>query len=108
MTTDGSSPGHPVRVSSPQGRFAADAAVVDGAVLERYEAYGKHLFTWWSTGHVGHVHLGLFGKFRVHRGDLPLPRPTVRMRIETAADRDADRDRPHRADRVLDRHRRRA
>ena len=77
--------GKPVRVSSPQGRFAADAAIVDGAVLERYEAYGKHLFTWWSTGHVGHVHLGLFGKFRVHRDQLPLPRPTVRMRIETAS-----------------------
>lgn len=77
--------GLPVRVSSPQGRFEADAAVVDGAVLERYEAYGKHLFTWWSTGHVGHVHLGLFGTFRVHRGEVPPPRPSVRMRIETAA-----------------------
>jgi endonuclease-8 len=77
--------GLPVRVSSPQGRFAGDAAVVDGSVLERYEAYGKHLFTWWSTGHVGHVHLGLFGKFRVHRGSLPDPRPTVRMRLATAA-----------------------
>ena len=77
--------GLPVRVSSPQGRFEADAAIVDGAVLERYEAYGKHLFTWWSTGHVGHVHLGLFGKFRVHRGTVPDPRPTVRMRLATAA-----------------------
>jgi endonuclease-8 len=78
--------GHPVRVSSPQGRFESDAAIVDGAVLDRYEAFGKHLCTWWSTGHVGHVHLGLFGKFRVHRGELPPPRPSVRMRIETAAD----------------------
>lgn len=77
--------GCPVRVTSPQGRFEADAAIVDGAVLERYEAYGKHLFTWWSTGHVGHVHLGLFGRFRVHRGEIPTPRPTTRMRLVTAA-----------------------
>jgi endonuclease-8 len=73
--------GRRVEVTSPQGRFAADAALVDGRVLERYEAYGKHLFTWWSSGHVGHVHLGLFGKHRIHRGDLPDPRPTVRMRL---------------------------
>jgi endonuclease-8 len=71
-----------VRVSSPQGRFAGDAAVVDGAVLEQIEAYGKHLFYRWSTGHVGHVHLGLFGKFRVHRGpDAPPPVGEVRMRL---------------------------
>ncbi len=76
--------GRPVRVTSPQGRFAAGAAVVDGHVLERYEAYGKHLFTWWSTGHVGHVHLGLFGKHRIHRDEVPPPRPTVRMRLEAA------------------------
>jgi endonuclease VIII len=73
--------GRPVAVSSPQGRFEADAAIVDGAVVDRFEAYGKHLFSWWSTGHVGHVHLGLFGKFRMHRGAIPPPRPTVRMRL---------------------------
>ena len=36
--------GSPVAVSSPQGRFAADAAQIDGRVLVRTEAYGKHLF----------------------------------------------------------------
>jgi endonuclease-8 len=35
--------GMPVRVSSPQGRFGADAARVDGQVLDRIEAFGKHL-----------------------------------------------------------------
>ena len=55
--------GRPVAVSSPQGRFAADAALVDGVVLDRIEPYGKHLFYWWANGLVGHVHLGLFGKF---------------------------------------------
>ncbi len=36
--------GRSIRVSSPQGRFAADAARVDGGVLDKIEAYGKHLF----------------------------------------------------------------
>lgn len=35
--------GQVVRVSSPQGRFAADAALVDGQVLRTVESYGKHL-----------------------------------------------------------------
>ena len=99
--------GQVVWVSSPQGRFTPDAAIVDGAVLDRIEAYGKHLFYWWQTGHVGHVHLGLFGKFRVSLGEeQPAPKGEVRMRmatdratidlagptacaIATAADRDA-------------------
>lgn len=80
--------GQGLDVSSPQGRFTADAARVDGAVLERIEPYGKHLFYWWSTGEIGHVHLGLFGRFRVHRatddGRLPAPIGEVRMRLATA------------------------
>ena len=76
--------GRPVAVSSPQGRFAPDAALVDGVVLDRIEPYGKHLFYWWTNGLVGHVHLGLFGKFRVHRGDgVPEPIGQVRMRMTT-------------------------
>lgn len=75
--------GRPIRVSSPQGRFAADAAQVDGAVLERIEPYGKHLFYHWSTGRIGHVHLGLFGKFRIALGEAPEPRGALRMRLQT-------------------------
>jgi endonuclease VIII len=76
--------GRPVAVSSPQGRFAPDAALVDGVVLDRIEPYGKHLFYWWNNGLVGHVHLGLFGKFRVHKGDgVPEPIGQVRMRMTT-------------------------
>jgi endonuclease-8 len=80
--------GRQVEVSSPQGRFSADAAAIDGQVLERLEAYGKHLWYWWANGAVGHVHLGLFGKFRVHRRDdpadaVPAPVGEVRMRLES-------------------------
>lgn len=70
-------------MSSPQGRFSTDAARIDGAVLDEAEAWGKHLFLHWSTGEVGHVHLGLFGRFRVHRcgSTPPEPRGAVRMRL---------------------------
>ena len=77
--------GQVVRVSSPQGRFAGDARRVDGRMLNRIEAYGKHLFYWWNTGEVGHVHLGLFGKFRVALGpDTPAVIGEVRMRMQSA------------------------
>ena len=76
--------GRPVAVSSPQGRFAGDAALVDGLVLERIQPYGKHLFYEWSNGLVGHVHLGLFGNFRVASGpESPEPVGMVRMRMAT-------------------------
>lgn len=73
--------GQPVAVSSPQGRFAADAARIDGSTLHRVEAYGKHLFYHWDTGEVGHVHLGLFGRFRIREGDPVEPGENVRMRL---------------------------
>ena len=75
--------GRALRVSSPQGRFATDAERVDGVELERIQPYGKHLFYEWSTGEVGHVHLGLFGKFRVqHTDHSPDPIGQVRMRLQ--------------------------
>lgn len=76
--------GKHVAVTSPQGRFAADAVLVDGARFKRLEAYGKHLFYFWGNGLVGHVHLGLFGRFRVYRGPGPLEAHTTRMRLAVA------------------------
>src|SRR4051794_41239544 len=35
--------GQAIRASSPQGRFAAGAALLDGRVLTGVDAYGKHL-----------------------------------------------------------------
>jgi len=59
--------GRPWRVTSPQGRFAAGAAQLDGRCPERAESWGKQLLV-----HVGadiwQVHLGLYGAFSF-RGD---------------------------------------
>src|SRR3954465_5194167 len=52
--------GRPVHVTSPQGRFAAGAELVDGGFLDRVTAYGKHLLASFGTDIV-HVHLGLYG-----------------------------------------------
>jgi endonuclease-8 len=75
--------GRPVSVSSPQGRFAAEAARLDERVLEGVEAYGKHLFYDFGEGDLVHVHLGLFGGFTRHDPPPPAPRDTVRMRLSS-------------------------
>jgi endonuclease-8 len=83
--------GRTIRVSSPQGRFAADAGRIDGATLSGTMSYGKHLFYEWSTGDVGHVHLGLFGRYRVQETDeSPDPIGEVRMRLQTEPDDSRD------------------
>jgi endonuclease-8 len=53
--------------------------VLDGRLLESVEAVGKHLFYRWEGGRSLHVHLGLFGRFRTHRG--PAPEPTAGTRL---------------------------
>lgn len=73
--------GQVVRVGSPQGRFAESAAQVDGQVLERAEAYGKHVFIEFPADRFIHVHLGLYGKFLIGRGEAPAPVGQVRLRI---------------------------
>lgn len=57
--------GGPVAVSSPQGRFAAEAALLDGRELTGASAAGKHLFVRFGGEDFLHVHLGLIGKFDV-------------------------------------------
>lgn len=77
--------GHPVSVSSPQGRFDEAAARLDERVLADVEAYGKHLFYYFGedrpTSDIVHVHLGLFGRFLRHDPPPPPPRGTVRLRM---------------------------
>lgn len=71
--------GHRVHVTSPQGRFAAEARLLDGSELVAARAYGKHLFIEFAGERFVHVHLGLIGKFRV--APLAPPQGVVRMRI---------------------------
>lgn len=73
--------GDKVQAASPQGRFAAGAAVLTGAVLTGAEAYGKHLLHHYSGGHTLHVHLGLYGKFADGAGAPPEPVGQVRLRL---------------------------
>jgi endonuclease VIII len=71
--------GRPVRVTSPQGRFAAGAALLDGRVLDGVAAHGKHLLAAFG-GDVLHVHLGLYGRYTGGTGSPPDPRGALRMR----------------------------
>ena len=83
--------GSVVHASSPQGRFAVGAGILDGRILERAEAYGKHLFHHYSAdgsdeAPVLHVHLGLYGKFATgaltpERPEPPEPRGALRLRL---------------------------
>lgn len=75
--------GHEVTATSPQGRFAADAQRLDGRVLERAQAWGKHLFVDIGDATL-HVHLGLIGMFPVKHlvdGVLPPAVGAVRLRL---------------------------
>jgi endonuclease-8 len=73
--------GSAVRVSSPQGRFAEGAALLDGHVLRRTEAYGKHLVHRYAGAPALHVHLGLYGKFTTGTGLPPVPVGALRLRL---------------------------
>jgi endonuclease-8 len=72
--------GSRLSLDSPQGRFADGAATLDGRALLDVDAYGKHLFYRWEDGEILHVHLGLFGRFRVWTSDPPEPTDGTRLR----------------------------
>jgi endonuclease VIII len=77
--------GEVVRVSSPQGRFAAEAGSLDGSVLVGAESAGKHLFIEFDGDRLVHVHLGLIGGFDVHRDVPTAPAPVGAVRLRLAA-----------------------
>jgi endonuclease-8 len=73
--------GRPVRVSSPQGRFAESAILLDGTRVVGADSAGKHLFVEFEADRFVHVHLGLIGKFDVFSGVAGLPVGQVRLRL---------------------------
>jgi endonuclease-8 len=74
-----------VAAASPQGRFAAGAARLSGAVLRDTEAYGKHLLHHFDRDRTLHVHLGLYGRFA--DGPVPAPAPVGQVRLRLTSDR---------------------
>ena len=94
--------GKAVDASSPQGRFADGAALLDGRVLLSAEAQGKQMFLSFSGGVWLRVHLGLYGMWRfagaglqgigrrARKGDAeasfpPEPSAAVRLRLLAGA-----------------------
>ena len=73
--------GREVAVSSPQGRFADAAALLDGSTLLGAESWGKHLFVEFEGDRFVHVHLGLYGRLELHDGPPAPPVGQVRMRL---------------------------
>jgi endonuclease-8 len=83
--------GQHVEVTSPQGRFAEEASILDGHLLETAESAGKHLFVTFDPGAeaaddpsaltIVHIHLGLIGVFSIEEGPPPEPVGAVRLRL---------------------------
>ncbi|MBL0747166.1 Fpg/Nei family DNA glycosylase [Nocardioides baculatus] len=85
--------GRAVRVSSPQGRFATEAAQLDGSTVVGADSAGKHLFVDLDHDRFVHVHLGLIGAFDVHAEveEVPAPVGAVRLRLVTVPDAGSDK-----------------
>jgi formamidopyrimidine-DNA glycosylase len=75
--------GKVVAVDSPQGRFDDGAVRVNGAQVRKIEAHGKHLYIGFDNDLWIHVHLGLFGKWRLGKGEAPEPQGQLRLRLRT-------------------------
>lgn len=76
-----------LHITSPQGRFTTEAALVDGSRLEHAEAFGKHLFLHFdaaSDERIIYIHLGLIGHLRFE--DREKVWGQIRVRIETLDD----------------------
>jgi endonuclease VIII len=75
--------GRRVRASSPQGRFAEGAGLIDGHQVVGADSAGKHLFVTFDNEWLLHVHLGLIGTFEINPGPAPDPVGQVRLRLQS-------------------------
>ncbi|MFT4083068.1 MAG: DNA-formamidopyrimidine glycosylase family protein [Nocardioides sp.] len=77
--------GQRLRVSSPQGRFAESAALVDGDECRGADTWGKQLFIEFVGDRFIHIHLGLYGKLAITSTEPgeepPAPVGQVRLRL---------------------------
>ena len=73
--------GQQLTVSSPQGRFAEGASILNKQLCLAVEALGKHLLYRFDNRDVLHIHLGLFGRIRKHKLPLGKPKGAVRVRL---------------------------
>ncbi|BBE22981.1 formamidopyrimidine-DNA glycosylase [Arthrobacter sp. MN05-02] len=86
--------GETLAVSSPQGRFAAGAAQLDGGTLLSALAHGKQLFLRFDNDRVLRVHLGLYGAWSfggddTFRGASSIGAPRRVGETEASGDHDA-------------------
>lgn len=79
-----------VHASSPQGRFAAESALIDGSVLVGADSAGKHLFVELEHEHIVHIHLGLIGRFDIVSGVDEVPAPVGQVRLRLASNAEGD------------------
>ena len=73
--------GKRLTISSPQGRFADEAALLSGRQCLCVEAFGKHLIYHFDHSDVLHIHLGLFGRIHQHKLPQAEPKGAVRLRL---------------------------
>lgn len=78
--------GKKISAASPQGRFEVGASQLNGQTLASIDANGKHIFYRFDSGDVLHIHLGLFGKYRLSKLPAPEPSPNARLVIESRTD----------------------
>lgn len=67
--------GHRIAVSSPQGRFAADATRIDGHTMVAAKAVGKQMFLEFDNDLWLRIHLGIYGAWDF-AGDISID-PTI-------------------------------
>lgn len=72
--------GTTIEAASPQGRFADGATQLNGRTMTQATAHGKHLFLHFDDDIV-HIHLGLYGWFKLRKNKSQQPTENTRLRI---------------------------